>query len=301
MDEHLRGRRRGRPPGFTAHLSDVLGAVSTDYYGNPTCTLFTSNRRRPGRGGRSSTRTATQWSTRQPRPESAPERRHRRNVMPNLGPAGTAPPWRRRPATGRAVGQDHHARRCQGPGRLGPGGRDRLRQRVPQGRRGRTDGAVRVRPARAAIDLAPASSEQTGDIKGTIMSPNVHRRPRPESLTRPASRHQELRSRSSNTGWRSPTSTPATPRSTSVRAPPTEVVPDPQRAERHLPADRLGRTSLEHIMWSFNVVVKERPDDDVGNEMLVGWFTHIRGHVFIDSNANGQQRLGGTGCRWSSR
>ncbi|HEY3439085.1 MAG TPA: hypothetical protein VGK35_15465 [Actinotalea sp.] len=44
----------------------------------------------------------------------------------------------------------------------------------------------------------------------------------------------------------------------------------------------------DYILWSFNVEVSGGDVVDVGNKMLVGWFTHLHGHVFIDSNGNGK-------------
>ncbi|HZC73121.1 MAG TPA: IPT/TIG domain-containing protein, partial [Jatrophihabitans sp.] len=44
----------------------------------------------------------------------------------------------------------------------------------------------------------------------------------------------------------------------------------------------------DYILWSFNVEVHRGKVTDVGNKMLVGWFTHIYGHVFVDSNGNGK-------------
>ena len=55
----------------------------------------------------------------------------------------------------------------------------------------------------------------------------------------------------------------------------------------------------DYILWSFNVTVRDGASTDAGNEMLVGWFTHIHGHVFIDANANGKRDPGEPACRAS--
>ena len=34
---------------------------------------------------------------------------------------------------------------------------------------------------------------------------------------------------------------------------------------------------------------------DIGQPTLVSWFTHIHGHVFVDSNANGKRDPGERG------
>ncbi|SDP46706.1 IPT/TIG domain-containing protein [Nakamurella panacisegetis] len=44
----------------------------------------------------------------------------------------------------------------------------------------------------------------------------------------------------------------------------------------------------DYILWSFNVEVSGGGVTDVGNKMIVGWFTHVYGKVFIDSNGNGK-------------
>ena len=31
---------------------------------------------------------------------------------------------------------------------------------------------------------------------------------------------------------------------------------------------------------------------DVGNKMIVGWFTHVHGTVFVDDNGNGKRDPG---------
>jgi hypothetical protein len=51
----------------------------------------------------------------------------------------------------------------------------------------------------------------------------------------------------------------------------------------------------DYILWSFNVEVADGALSDVGNKMLVGWFTHLHGHVFIDSNENGKRDPGEAG------
>ncbi|MEO9240501.1 MAG: IPT/TIG domain-containing protein [Jatrophihabitantaceae bacterium] len=48
----------------------------------------------------------------------------------------------------------------------------------------------------------------------------------------------------------------------------------------------------DYILWSFNVEVAGGAVSDVGNKMIVGWFTHVHGHVFVDTNGNGKQDPG---------
>jgi hypothetical protein len=50
--------------------------------------------------------------------------------------------------------------------------------------------------------------------------------------------------------------------------------------------------NLDYILWSFNVEVSDGQVTDVGNKAVTGWFTHIHGHVFVDSNENGKRDPG---------
>ncbi len=52
---------------------------------------------------------------------------------------------------------------------------------------------------------------------------------------------------------------------------------------------------IDHILWSYNVVVRNGATTNVGNEQIVGWFTHLHGHVFVDSNENGKRDAGEAG------
>ena len=51
----------------------------------------------------------------------------------------------------------------------------------------------------------------------------------------------------------------------------------------------------DYILFSVNVEVSGGLVTDVGNEMLVGWFTHIGGTVFMDDNGNGKRDVGESG------
>ncbi len=48
----------------------------------------------------------------------------------------------------------------------------------------------------------------------------------------------------------------------------------------------------DYIIYSVNVDVAGGALTDVGTEMLVGWFTHIKGSVFVDANGNGKRDPG---------
>ncbi len=49
---------------------------------------------------------------------------------------------------------------------------------------------------------------------------------------------------------------------------------------------------IDYILWSFNVEVRNGGVSNVGNKALTGWFTHLHGHVFVDDNANGKRDPG---------
>ncbi len=49
---------------------------------------------------------------------------------------------------------------------------------------------------------------------------------------------------------------------------------------------------IDYILYSFNVEVTKGEVTDVGNQAITGWFTHIHGHVFVDSNGNGRRDPG---------
>jgi hypothetical protein len=51
----------------------------------------------------------------------------------------------------------------------------------------------------------------------------------------------------------------------------------------------------ELILWSFNVTVTGGDAVNVGSKMLVGWFTRIEGSVFVDTNGNGKRDPGESG------
>ena len=48
----------------------------------------------------------------------------------------------------------------------------------------------------------------------------------------------------------------------------------------------------DYIIYSVNVDVAGGALTDVGTKMLVGWFTHIKGSVFVDANGNGKRDPG---------
>ncbi len=48
----------------------------------------------------------------------------------------------------------------------------------------------------------------------------------------------------------------------------------------------------DYILWSFNVTVANGAPVNVGNKGIVGWFAHVYGKVFVDNNGNGKQDPG---------
>ena len=52
---------------------------------------------------------------------------------------------------------------------------------------------------------------------------------------------------------------------------------------------------LENLLDTYNVTVRRGQVSDIGDAMLTGWFTQIKGTVFHDINENGRQDPGEVG------
>jgi hypothetical protein len=272
--------------GFTAHLADVLGEVTTDYYGNPLCTTYV---------------------------HSAPDATHPLGQM--VFDAGK--PVITAGSIGKCVsdaagdivipnlGPDRYAAQVVSPTGSNwaqtttlEGGHD-WDIWVQEGDTGydteQTLGAERV-PYVDFGFVAPKALPATAAITGRITGTGVVGRPYvggQGGLTVP-----ETGVAGANVSG--PIDRPYVALSNLGSG--DQVVymarfgPDGKFDIAHVPDGSYQLTiwdfQQELILWSFNVTVSGGKTVDVGTKMLVGWFTEIRGNIFIDSNANGRRDPG---------
>jgi hypothetical protein len=52
---------------------------------------------------------------------------------------------------------------------------------------------------------------------------------------------------------------------------------------------------IDYLLFSMNVTVKGSETVDVGQQIILGWFTDVDGYVFVDSNGNGKKDAGEAG------
>ncbi len=280
-------------PGFTAHLSDVLGAVSTDYYGNPICTKYqhTADGTTPSTDlsdpilfdadGHPVVDPAT--NTGKCTSDATGE-----IVIPNLGPdryaaTVTSPvgdsSWVQ--TTTLEGSPDHDIWVQEGDtgydNEFTKGG-----EPVPMVQFG------------FAHKKAPTGSTATGAIKGTIVSALTYIGG-PAGIAYEAGLPGTKVEGPIKNPWVALSDLDAGDAALYVgqgNADGTFLIPNVPDGTYQLTA---WDQSLEHIIYSFNATVKNGQTTNVGNQMLVGWFTHVSGHVFIDSNANGKRDSGEQG------
>ena len=277
--------------GFSALLTDVLGLVSTDYYGNALCTvyqhanangtgpiLFDANNK-PIIDSVRNTGRCTSDATGQ-------------IVIPNLGPnryaATVSPP----PVAGQAYqwvqtttleGAHDHDIWIQ----EGETGYDTEQvkggERVPH---------VQFGFVRTQAVSVPATNPPTGGIKGVAVA----------GLPYVGGQNGQVVPETGFAGakFAGPIKQPWIALSNLNRGDAQVYVGrggvDGSFNITGLPDDTYQLTiwddDQDYILWSFNVEVVNGEVTDVGNKMIVGWFTHMRGTVFIDSNGNGKQDSG---------
>ena len=268
--------------GFTGNLSDVLGPVSTDYYGNALCTFYlhdAAGRMRFGTDGKPLVDTTRSTGRCTSNAQGV-------IVIPNLGPnrygATVSPPagqsgWVQ--TTTLEGGHDHDIWVQEGDTGLDT---EFIKGAEPVP--ATQFGFVRVK--------AMPTSTATGEVKGIAVA----------GLPYIGGQNGQV---VPETGW--------------AGAKYAGPIPSPWVALSDLTAGDaatyVGRGAAngsfdiknvpdgtyqltiwddaqDYILWSFNVEVSGGDLVDVGNKMLVGWFTHIRGTVFIDDNGNGRRDSG---------
>ncbi|MFK4087734.1 hypothetical protein ACI2LF_26725 [Kribbella sp. NPDC020789] len=274
--------------GFTASLTDVLGLVSTDYYGNPLCTVYkhaNANGTGPMLFGTDNRPVIdTTRSTGQCVSNAAGQ-----IVIPNLGPnryaATVTPPaaqsgWVQ--TTTLEGGHDHDIWQQEGET-----GYD-----TEQVRGAELVSAVQFGFVRTKALTPPADTTPTGEIKGVVIA----------GLPYIGGQNGQV---VPETGF-------AGAKSDGPIAYPWVALSDLDAGDAAAYVGRgaangsfditgvpdgtyqltLWDDDQDYILWSFNVEVHNGDVTDVGNKMLVGWFTHINGSVFIDANGNGKRDTG---------
>ncbi|WP_157557678.1 IPT/TIG domain-containing protein [Intrasporangium oryzae] len=278
--------------GFTANLSDVLGPVTTDYFGNALCTVYKhantngtgpilyDSAGKPIVDTTKSTGFCTSDATGQ-------------IVIPNLGPnrygATVSPP---KPVAGQAYqwvqtttlegGHDHDIWIQEGDtgydSELTKGA-----EKVP---------AVQFGFVATKSLTVPTTNPPTGEVKGVVVG----------GLPYIGGQNGQV---VPETGF-------AGAKSDGPIARPWVALSDLSRGDAAVYVGRgaangsfditnvpdgtyqltVWDDAQDYILWSFNVEVANGDVTDVGNTMIVGWFTHITGTVFIDDNGNGKRDPG---------
>ena len=273
--------------GFGAHLTDVFGEVSTDYYGNALCTVYRHEGNDPA---------APIVFDANDRPVVDPDSTGRcvsdRDgiiKIPNLGPnryaAVVTPPRGHRKdwvQTTTLEGATDHDIWVQ-EGETG------LDNEVLKG--GEAVPMVVFGFARPQEISVPANNPPTGEVKGTVVAglPYIGGAP-----------GLSYETGFPNTKVDGPISRPWVALSDLGAGDAAVYV---GRGNAHGAFDiknvpngtyqlSVWDNNLDYILWSFNVTVRKGRVSDVGNKMIVGWFTHVHGHVFVDSNENGRRDPG---------
>ncbi len=273
--------------GFTAHLTDVFGEVSTDYYGNPLCTVYQHV------GGDPAAPIVFD-SDNHPVVDDSSIGRCVSDAdgiikIPNLGPnryaaVVTAPRGQRKDwvQTTTLEGATDHDIWVQ-EGETG------LDNEVLKG--GEPVPMVVFGFARPREIPVPANNAPTGGVKGVVVGglPYIGGAP-----------GLSYETGFPNTKVEGPISRPWVALS-DLGAGDAAIYVGRGNAKgafdiQHVPNGSYQLTvwddNLDYILWSFNVTVRKGQVSDVGNKMIVGWFTHVHGHVFIDSNENGRRDPG---------
>ncbi len=275
-------------PGFVAHLSDVFGTVSTDYYGNALCTVYQHRNGNPaqpvlfdaGNHPVIDTARSTGVCTSNAQGEI---------VIPNMGPnrfaATVSPPagssgWVQ--TTTLEGGHDHDIWSQEGAT-----GYDnevtKGAEPVPM---------VQFGFVRTKALPVPATGAPTGEIKGHVLAGLPYIGSNPGAL--PVENGFPL---TKNGG---PIKNPWLALSDLGGGDAAVFVgrgnADGSFDIKNVPDGSYQLTiwddDQDYIIYSFNVEVADGGTSNVGNQALVGWFTHLHGHVFVDSNENGRRDPG---------
>ncbi len=274
--------------GFTAHLSDVFGTVSVDYYGNSLCTLYQHTA-----GGR-----MVFDASNRPVVDSASTGRCVSDsngviTIPNMGPnryaATVTPPvpaagqtWRWVQTTSLEGGHDHDIWSQEGE--------TGFDNEVTKG----AELVPMVQFGFVKTQDLPATATVTGEITGRVNAqlPYIggqNGQVGPEGLA------------GSKLG--PPIASPWLALSDLNRGDAQVYVghgaTDGSFDIKNVPDGSYQLTvwddDQDYILYSYNVEVVGGRTTNVGLVTLVGWFTHVQGTIFIDANGNGKRDPGEQG------
>jgi hypothetical protein len=277
--------------GFTAHLSDVFGPVSVDYYGNPICTIykhsgdanspiiFDATTNRPVIDTAVSTGRCVSDSTGVITIQNLGPDRYAATVTPPVPTAGQAYQWVQ--TTTLEGGHDHDIWEQEGST-----GYDTEQ----------TKGAELVPAVQFGFvrTQAMAASAATGSIKGTVVA---------ELPYIGGVNGQATFLGTAGAKFDGPISRPWIALSDLSNGD-QQVYVGRGNTNGSFQIDNVadGSYSLtmwdddqDYILYSVNVTVENGQAVDVGNQPLTGWFSHLYGKVFIDSNGNGKMDPGEKG------
>ena len=273
--------------GFTAHLTDVLGDVSTDYYGNALCTVYRHNTQGlmlfvDGKPVIDTTRSTGKCTS-----NSAGL-----IVIPNMGPnryaATVTPPVPTATQTYRWVqtttlegGHDHDIWSQEGATGFDTE-QTKGAELVP---------SVQFGFVRTQAITIPRRNVPTGEIKGTVVI--------------------ELPYIGGVNGQRTAEGT-AGAKVVGPIPEPWVALSDLNNGDQQIYVGRgaadgsfdiknvpdgsyqvtFWDDAQDYIIYSVNATVENGAVTDIGSQPLVGWFTHVYGKVFSDSNGNGKMDPG---------
>lgn len=278
--------------GFTAHLTDVFGEVSVDYYGNALCTVY-KHRNANGTGpmlfdadNRPIVDTAASTGR-------CTSNRDGHIVIPNLGPnrlaATVTPPQPAAGATSQWVqtttlegGHDHDIWSQEGA--------TGFDTELVKG--GEPVASVQFGFVRTRALTPPRGTAPTGEITGVAIAglPYIggqNGQTVPETGFAGANAAGPIRQ-----PWVALSDLGAGDAAVYVGRGATDGSFDIKNVPDGTYQLTLWDDDQDYILWSFNVEVSDGGVSDVGHKMLVGWFTHLHGHVFVDANENGKRDPG---------
>jgi hypothetical protein len=288
--------------GFTAHLSDVFGTVGVDYYGNALCTRYLRvNSRGVNVSAPVDSPLPVAFDT-DNHPVVDPASTGRcvsdRNgliMIPNLGPnryaATVTPPV---PAAGQTYqwvqtttlegGHDHDIWEQEGSTGFDTE-QTKGAELVP---------AVQFGFVRTQAITVPRGIPPTGEVKGVVVA---------ELPYIGGANGQQTAEGTAGAKFDGPIANPWVALSDLDNGDQQIYVgrgnTDGSFDIKNVPNGSYSLTmwddDQDYIIYSVNVTVENGQAVDVGNEPLVGWFTHVYGKIFIDSNGNGKLDAGERG------